>query len=156
MRQLYLDVDGVLADFDGGVRRATGLSPEALQKQRGLGGFWKALARTEGFYADLDLLPGAAEMVDRVRHLSPILLTGLPMGNWAAPQKEIWAARHFPDLKLITCMARDKWCHAKPGDVLVDDRIKARAPWEEKASGVFIHHRSPDETLEELGKYFPL
>ncbi len=33
--------------------------------------------------------------------------------------------------------------------VLVDDREKTRAPWEE-AGGIFIHHRSAAESIEEL------
>lgn len=155
MTQLYLDVDGVLADFDGGVVRLTGHTPDQLEAQRGKGGFWKALARADGFYANLDLLPGAASMVDQVRHLDPILLTGLPMGKWAAPQKRIWAERHFPELKIITCMARDKWRYARPGDVLVDDREKARGPWVEKAEGRFVLHTSPETTLEELRWIYP-
>ncbi|WP_260482217.1 5' nucleotidase, NT5C type [Sphingomicrobium flavum] len=155
-RRLFLDVDGVLADFDGGVRDLLGMGPDEYEARHGRGSFWKHLARADGFYANLDLLPGAMAMVDAVRHLQPTLLTGLPMGDWAAPQKRRWADRHFPDLKIITCMARDKWKYAAPGDVLVDDMVKARAPWKERASGVFIHHRSPEETLAELSKYFPL
>lgn len=155
MTQLFLDVDGVLADFDGGVVRITGLPPEELEKQRGRGGFWKALARAEGFYANLDPLPGAPQMVEQLRHLEPILLTGLPLGKWAAPQKRKWAKQHFPDLKIVTCMARDKWRYARPGDVLVDDREKARNPWVEKGKGRFVLHRSPETTLEELSWIFP-
>lgn len=155
MTQLFLDVDGVLADFDGGVVRLTGLTPEQLEAQRGRGGFWKALARAEGFYANLDPLPGAEDMVEQLRHLKPILLTGLPLGKWAAPQKRKWAQRHFPDLKIVTCMARDKWRYARPGDVLVDDREKARNPWVEQGKGRFVLHRSPETTLEELSWIFP-
>ena len=156
MTQLYLDVDGVLADFDGGVQRLTGMTPDQLEAARGRGGFWKALARADGFYANLDVLPGAAEMVDTVRHLKPIMLTGLPLGKWAAPQKRIWAESHFPDLKIITCMAADKWRYARPGDVLVDDREKARNPWIDKGKGRFVLHRSPEATLEELSWIFRL
>jgi hypothetical protein len=155
-RKLFLDCDGVLADFDGGVVRLSGLSPDELTKRDGRGGFWKQLARAEGFSANLDPMPGAMEMVERVAHLDPIILTGLPLGNWAEPQKRLWAKRHFPGLEIITCMARDKWKFGDTGDVLVDDREKARAPWEEKAGGAFILHRTPDNTLDALGEYFPL
>ena len=33
--------------------------------------------------------------------------------------------------------------------VLIDDRIKAKAPWEE-AGGVFVHHTSTAESLRQL------
>ena len=154
--RLFLDCDGVLADFDGGVRRISGLGPDALTKKVGRGGFWKTLARAEGFYEHLDPLPGAEEMVAAVRHLSPVILTGLPMGKWAEPQKRAWATKHFPDLEVITCMARDKWTFASPGDVLVDDREHAREPWVTKGKGRFVLHRSPEATLAELKEMFAL
>jgi len=155
-RRLFLDVDGVLADFDGGVRALLGSGPEAYEKAHGRGSFWKHLARAPDFYGTLELLPDAEHLVEAVRHLRPTLLTGLPIGNWAAPQKRRWAARHFPNLDIITCMARDKWRHANPGDVLVDDRLTARAPWKERAQGIFIHHNSAADSLSQLGKYFDL
>lgn len=51
---------------------------------------------------------------------------------------------------MITTMARAKRDHMEnPGDVLVDDRTKYRALWEE-AGGVFVHHRTARATLAEL------
>lgn len=154
-RKLFLDCDGVLADFDGGVRKLSGLDPDALTDRIGVGGFWKTLARAEGFYEHLDKMPGAEAMVDVIRSLDPIILTGLPMGKWAEPQKRAWAKRHFPDLKVITCMARDKWKFAGQGDVLVDDREKARQPWE-KAGGLFVLHESPEASLAAITEIFDL
>ena len=155
-RRLFLDCDGVLADFDGGVRALSGLSAAELTERDGRGGFWKALARHDNFYGCLEPLPGAKAMVEKLRHLDPVILTGLPLGNWAAPQKRAWAEEHFPDLDIITCMARDKWTYADPGDVLVDDREHARAPWVENGKGTFILHRTPEETLDALAEFFPL
>lgn len=48
-----------------------------------------------------------------VRHLDPIILTGLPRGTWAAPQKVRWAAEHFSGTRIITCLAADKRRHAR-------------------------------------------
>jgi hypothetical protein len=69
------------------------------------------------------------ELFEAVRHLDPIILTGLPRGNWAAPQKVRWAAEHFPDTRIITCLAADKRRHAREGDILVDDTLKYRDLW---------------------------
>ena len=44
-RKLFLDLDGVLADFDRGVRAVTGKRPEALSVKA----MWRALARGAGF-----------------------------------------------------------------------------------------------------------
>lgn len=154
-RQLYLDCDGVLADFDAGARAVLGTSPKAFQDRYGPGRFWKRLATAPDFYFSLPLLPDAMELFDAVRHLDPIILTGLPRGGWAADQKVRWAAHHFPGTQIITTMARDKRDHAKPGDVLVDDLLKHRHLWEE-VGGVFVHHTSAAATLAELADYFPI
>ena len=95
------------------------------------------------------------ELFDAVRHLNPIILTGLPSGNWAADQKVRWAAHYFPGTRIITTMARDKRDHAKEGDVLVDDQLKHRHLWEE-VGGVFLHHKTAKDTLARLAQYLPV
>ena len=115
--QLYLDCDGVLADFDRGATELLGLPPRAYEKRRGIGAFWRELARHPDFYGSLPLMPGALELFAAVRHLDPVILTGLPRGNWAASQKVRWAAEHFPGTRIITCMAVDKRNHAVEGDM---------------------------------------
>ncbi|MFL6783006.1 MAG: 5' nucleotidase, NT5C type, partial [Sphingomicrobium sp.] len=93
-------------------------------------------------------------LFDAVKHLQPTILTGLPLGRWAAPQKIEWAAEHFPGVPIITCMAADKHKHMKPGDVLVDDRENHRAAYE-AAGVVFVHHKNAEDSLRQLAKIFP-
>lgn len=151
---LFLDCDGVLADFDSGVTELLGMPPEAFQKRYGPGLFWKRLAGHPDFYGELAVLPGGQRLFDAVKHLRPTILTGLPVGNWAAPQKQRWGAKHFPGVPVITTMARKKHLHMEPGDVLVDDRENHRQLWED-AGGIFVHHRSVDESLRQLAEIYP-
>ena len=154
MPHLYLDCDGVLADFDAGAVQVLGATPAAFEKKHGRGEFWKRLARASDFYGSLPEMPDAQRMFRAVKHLNPTILTGLPLGKWAAPQKERWAARHFPGVPIITTMARDKHLHMEGGDVLVDDRENHRALWE-NAGGIFVHHKSAETSLRELKRIFP-
>jgi hypothetical protein len=154
-RQLYLDCDGVLADFDKGATAILGMPPRAFEKRHGLGRFWSRLASAPDFYFSLPLLPGAMELFEAVRHLNPVILTGLPQGNWAADQKVRWAAQHFPGTRIITTMARNKRDHAQPGDVLVDDQLRHAHLWEEMG-GIFVHHKNVPETLDALKGWFTL
>jgi hypothetical protein len=87
MRQLYLDCDGVLADFDHGATAVLGLPPRAYEQRHGLGRFWQKIASASDFYFGLPLMSDAMILFEGVRHLNPIILTGLPRGNWAADQK---------------------------------------------------------------------
>ena len=152
--RLFLDADGVLADFDEGARRLLGMPPRAFEAKHGRGAFWKRLANARNFYGALPKMPDADLLFDAVKHLKPTILTGLPMGNWAAPQKVKWAAEHFPGVPIVTCMARDKHKHMAPGDVLVDDRENHRAAYE--AHGVvFVHHKTAGDSLRQLAKIFP-
>jgi 5'(3')-deoxyribonucleotidase len=152
--RLFLDADGVLADFDHGARRLLGISPRQFIAKHGRGGFWKRLAKASKFYGSLPEMPDARRLFDAVKHLQPTILTGLPLGNWAAPQKVDWAAEHFPGVPIITCMAADKHKHMHPGDVLVDDREKHRQAYE--AGGVvFVRHKNAEDSLKQLARIFP-
>jgi 5'(3')-deoxyribonucleotidase len=152
--RLFLDADGVLANFDQGVRKLLGMKPKEFIARHGRGTFWKRLAKAENFYGALPEMPDARPLFDAVKHLEPTILTGLPIGAWAAPQKVEWAAEHFPGVPIITCMARDKHKHMHPGDVLVDDREKHREAYE-AAGVVFVHHKSAEDSLKQLAKIFP-
>lgn len=154
LRQLYLDCDGVLADFDRAATELLGMPPGVFEKRRGLGAFWRELARHPDFYGSLPLMPDAMELFAAVRHLDPVILTGLPRGDWAAPQKVRWAAEHFPGTRIITCMAVDKRNHAKEGDILVDDQRKHAQLWE-AVGGIFVHHRDAASTIAVLCDLVP-
>lgn len=154
MSHLFLDLDGVLADFDAGAHMVLGMYPKPFEEKHGKREFWRRLARANDFYATLPLMPDAMILFDAVRHLEPTILTGLPLGNWAAPQKVKWAAEHFPGTKIITTMARDKYRHMTGMDVLVDDRADHRSKWED-AGGTFIHHKSARDSLAQLAEIYP-
>ena len=152
--RLFLDCDGVLADFDEGARRLLGMSPAAFEAKHDRREFWRRIATASNFYGTLPEMPDARQLFDAVAHLQPTILTGLPIGNWAAPQKIAWAATHFPGVPIITCMARDKHKHMAAGDVLVDDRENHRAAYE-NAAVVFVHHRDAADSLNQLAAIFP-
>ena len=152
--RLFLDADGVLADFDRGARELLGLSPKEFIAAHGRDAFWKRLAKAPNFFGTLEEMPDARTLFDAVRHLKPTILTGLPTGNWPAQQKVEWAAEHFPGVPIVTCLAPDKHMHMHPGDVLVDDREKHRALYQSEGV-VFVHHKNAEDSLSQLAKIFP-
>jgi hypothetical protein len=153
-RRLFLDCDGVLADFDGGFLERFGLPPRAFEARRGAASFWKAIREADPpFYLMLPLKPDARALYEAVAHLAPTILTGAPMGDWAEPQKRAWAGVHFPDVPVIVCLARDKRDHCLPGDVLVDDQEKYRDRWEERG-GIFVLHTSAADSVPRVLQAF--
>lgn len=144
--RLFLDLDGVLADFDQGVERVTGRRPPLLSNRE----MWRALAREADFFATLEMMIGARDLWDYCRPFKPTILTGIPRGAWAAPQKRRWVAAVLGEnVEVITCLSAEKHRWSGPGHVLVDDREKQRAAWE-GAGGHFILHRTPGESIQAL------
>ncbi len=143
---LFLDLDGVLADFDRGVERVTGRRPESLSSRA----MWTALAREPAFFETLEFMHDAQTLWAWCEPFRPTILTGLPRGSWAPEQKRRWVARmlgaHVP---VITCMTRDKARYSGPGHVLVDDRASTAAAWEAEG-GVFVLHQSAARSIEAL------
>ncbi len=152
--RLFLDCDGVLADFEAAATALLGMPTRVFEAQYGIPTFWRRLAEAENFYGALPLMSDARVLFEAVAHLSPTILTGCPKGGWAEAQKVAWAAEHFPGVPIITCMAFNKRAHCQPGDVLIDDTIKHRHLWEE-ARGVFIHHQSARKSLILLAAHWP-
>jgi hypothetical protein len=140
---LFLDLDGVLADFDAGVEAVTGQRPETLSLKT----MCAALARAPRFFETLAFMQDAEALWAFCAPHRPTILTGLPLGSWAPAQKKAWVARmlgaHVP---IVTCMSREKPRWSGPGHVLVDDRATACEGWERKG-GRFIHHVSAERSI---------
>lgn len=152
--QIFLDCDGVLADFDSYAEAYFGMPPRSYEAQVGSAAFWQELEAKGDFCRNLPLMPDAHVLVDGVRHLNPIILTGCPRGNWAEAQKVAWAGEHFPGIQIITCRSADKRAHAKPGDVLIDDWHQHRHRWIEMG-GVWITHTCAETSLAALWAHYP-
>lgn len=149
---IYVDMDGVLADFDAHARGLVG-EPRSYEATHGATAFWAKIAAVPAFYrglpkmADADIL-WAGLLALATRPL--VILTGVPLSiPTAEAEKRAWAAEHFPGARVITCFAKDKARYCLPGDTLIDDWPKYKALWE-AAGGRFIVHTSAAETLRAL------
>ena len=153
--RLFLDCDGVLADFDAAFERQFGHPPRAYEEKRGPQVFWQNIREeAKDFYRHLPLMPDARELYGAVAHLRPVILTGCPLGGWAEMQKIEWAREHFPGVPLVPCMSKDKRIYCRPGDILIDDYLKYRHLWEE-AGGIFIHHTHAANSIALLAALQP-
>lgn len=149
--KLFVDLDGVLCDFEKGVRNLFGgKGPKEIPLKE----MWKRLSFADNFYANLDWMPDGRELWEGVKHLNPTILTGIPHGNWAPKQKRVWCGRNLGwDVPVITCFAREKHTHGNPGDILIDDTEKNLQPWK-SMGGVFILHTASSDSLEQLKEHW--
>lgn len=150
--QLWLDMDGVLADFDTAACAALGTdNTYKWEWIHGTKAFWAGLNANPNFFLDLPPMRDAWFLLESVRHLKPKVLTALPKtgADAVAVQKREWIARHIGDLEVVTCLTHEKPDYCQPGDVLVDDRAVNRSAWE-KRGGRYVLHTDALSSVREL------
>lgn len=147
--QLFLDCDGVLADFDKRAEDVLDGDPRGFEDKHGTKEFWDRLYATPDFFYGMDPMPDAYVLFDAVKHLNPIILTGLPRGEWALDQKLRWRDKFFPGVPMIGCPSTKKRDYCTPGDVLVDDWHKYSHLWQQ-AGGMFIFHHDANYSIDKL------
>ena len=145
--QLFVDMDGVLADFDGHHAALFGIRAD---KQRS-NVDWARIRADEAFYLSLPPMADLPLLWEAIAPLRPIVLTGLPSAVPEAPErKRAWARRHLgAAVEVRCCRSKHKHRHAAPGDILIDDWERYRALWI-GAGGRWITHASAADTLRQL------
>lgn len=150
---VYLDLDGVLADFDK--RACEVLNGECHYRYDFIHGgdaLWARLNAVPDFFRSFGLMPDAEALWGAVKHLNPVILTALPKTNphVVDAQKRLWVAEHFGrDVGVITCETKDKPKFCEPGDILIDDRSVNKTRWD-KRGGTFILHSKAIFTIAKL------
>lgn len=145
---IVFDIDGVLADFEGGfvrawTRRFPAHPPIAQAERRNFSLLDDYPAHQEpmvreiyyapGFFRDLEPLPGAIAAVNEIVAMGhEVRICSAPLNRYlhCVPEKYEWVERHLgAEFVPRLILAKDKtWVH---GDVLVDDKpevIGSRTP----------------------------
>jgi len=151
---LYLDMDGVLADFNAAATRLLGATDAEENRAAQVGRWpdhqWRRLADQANFYLDLPKMPLADELVELALRFRDNLdydvriLTAIPKGNdmpEAFHDKIDWINRYYGahDLRVhFGPYSHDKARHCQGSDdILVDDRVSNCEDWR-RAGGTAI------------------
>ncbi len=157
--QLFIDLDGVLADFDAHHEAIFGRTPKRALPNDNPNVYdvdWKAIRAVGDFYAEMPPMADHRVLWDHVKRHDPIILTGIPdVGQVpdAAANKRAWVDRVLDTyVRVITCPSSEKWRYARPGDIIVDDWEKYQHRWID-AGGVWITHVTAMRSVEDLIGY---
>jgi len=155
---IYLDMDGVIADFVKRYKEMYRMEPKDAEKKKEFDKFFNEFIKTNQF-ATLDLMPGAMEGLTFLRkHLTvptQILSSTANEERYDAisNQKLIWLQTHG-----ITFSAnfvpgkKHKYKYAGPDKIIIDDTESVIDDWR-KAGGIGILHKDWVTTLAILKLY---
>jgi len=160
IKKIYLDLDGVLADFDGGLRKLCGVEPvdqmhaTKEDEDRTFG----AIRDCEHFYRRMEMLPGAKELFDRLYAAYGDrleILSGVPSPKRNIPEagedKLAWVKEHLSEtvkVNLVRRAEKKEYCTGKDC-VLIDDFEKNIQEWE-AAGGTGILFQDMEEVFRKL------
>ncbi len=162
VEKIFFDMDGVLADFERGVKEICGLTSPSQnaehRKENEDDEMWEAIKLTPHFYDYLELMPGAKEMFDAVRDKygeKCEILTGIPkprrgIAN-AAEDKRTWVKRVLSDDIVVNIVFREdkpKFCTGKEC-ILIDDMERNIREWKDMG-GTGIVNVTAGKTMEQL------
>ena len=159
VEKIYFDMDGVLADFERGVKEICGLTPPSQNAKHRKPGeddeMWKAIKACPHFYDYLELMPGAKDMFDAVYEKygdKCEILTGIPKPHReivnAADDKKIWIKRLLSEDVIVNTVFRaekPQYCIGN-GCILIDDMERNIKEWNEMG-GIGIVNVSAEETM---------
>lgn len=131
IEHIFLDIDGVLADFMGGVSElfdkdvtahdswnvydALDLSPQE---------FWGKISQTQMFWANLKPYPWARDLVNLCLETTKGNVTLVTSPSYDAKcyaEKYVWVRKHFPTMTRKLFIGPEKHLLAKPNTILIDD-----------------------------------
>lgn len=145
-RSIYIDMDGVVADFEERVSeilgRKIGWGVSDLTKAD-----WDKVTENQQLYRDLPLITESVKMVGLCRGFSHMFnvsfLTAIPREATmpsSKADKTYWLNKHFPGMEInFGPFSRDKQRYCKPFDLLIDDKPENIEQWVSKG-GCAIHH----------------
>ena len=150
--RIYVDMDGVVADFEGHFLALFGVAHNSMTEDE----MWNKIHSVPDFFANMSAFEGAEEFLEALLPLNPTLLSACPERNYAevAMQKRVWKTK-YPSKEMTLLPVRGGatkplFMHAK-GDILIDDYPKYIEIWRSHG-GVGILHTSFERTLKELAE----
>ena len=154
VKQIFLDQDGVLADFESGLTKALGYKFD-VTSPIDVYDIEKRKLTAQRLFRNLDPLPDAWKLVDWCInsgiHTEILTAAGTVNRTLVVKDKIDWIRRYVHPHWIVipTFSGTQKAAFAHKKAVLVDDRQRNIDYWVE-AGGIGILHKNADDTIKQL------
>jgi hypothetical protein len=158
--KIYLDMDGVVADFDKRFTDLAGMGPREFEEEYGKNAFWDFIDEGDNklvFWIGIPPMSDAKQLVDFVSNYDYEMLTAPSLKKQSVMGKGLWMKNQtnkglFPfKPKVNYKSAKNKKDFAAPNHILIDDREDNINSWI-AAGGIGILHTSASSTINQLKK----
>ena len=158
---IYLDMDGVVADFDTRFNDLSGMMPQDYVNKNGIKAFWDLIDEKHkvAFWRGIELMPDAQKLVKYVEQHPFEMLTAPSIKKQSIIGKGLWIKDKIGTLystkpKVTYRSAKQKHT-VKPNltkfDILIDDKGSTIDSWN-AAGGTAILYKNADQVINDLKK----
>ena len=151
---IYLDMDGVIADFETRYKELFNILPSQARNNKEFDTYFDKFI-ADGNFATLDMMPDAMELITVLRNAAPptqILSSTASQKRYDAisKQKKEWLAKHDIDFQANFVPGKQhKKKYARKDTLIIDDTESIITDWR-SAGGVAIFHKNIPDTLAQL------
>jgi hypothetical protein len=158
--KIYVDMDGVVADFDQRFRDLAGMGPKEFEEKYGKNAFWDFIDEGNNklvFWVGIPPMSDAKQLIDYVSKYNYEMLTAPSLKKQSLMGKGLWMKNQtnkglFPSKPKVNYRnASNKKDFAAPNHILIDDREDTINSWN-AAGGIGILHTSAANTINQLKK----
>ena len=159
--KIYVDMDGVVADFDTRFRDLSGMAPRDFEAKYGKKAFWDLIDEENKvkFWVGIPPMPGASELISFVAKHDYEMLTAPSIKKQSRLGKNLWIRNHtgdiFPSKPRVNFKAAKEKHLIKPQltsfDILIDDKASTIDSWN-AAGGTGILYQSASQVISKLKK----
>ena len=158
---IYLDMDGVVANFDKRFEDLSGLLPNDFVDKYGKNAFWDLIDEKHkvSFWRGIEIMPGAKKLVDFVSKYPYEMLTAPSVKKQSIIGKGLWITDKvgtlYPSRPKVTYRPAKEKHNVKSKltkfDILIDDKKSTIDSWDAKG-GTAIFYQNADQVINDLKK----